>query len=843
MKILVFVCMMFATCSILHAGGAALQIVRPSAGELLAETDTITIEWSGVTAQDTVILEFSTDNGRSWSLISDQATGLIFPWTIPAHSSDSCILRVAQRAFPYAALTIPHKFPVTDLTYTADGTKLLTVMNDGTITRWNGLTGGAEYSNTANALYIASSPSGQYFAVTHKDGTGTIWDANTGLKRTTGFGFTSPNGAGRIAFLNNDTIALPIGSSINTIKYGVPSAFISSGYGNYNHTRTVIEARFNLLKTRLISCGDDTAIIRDFRVGINKVTGRLGHKSNVWSVDLSPDASRALTNDKAGNVYYWNALTSTMLSQLGDKSFTMSRLSPDGKFALGGGRLQTNNGKPAALGVVWDLTSMSIVRYLRGHTAGINAVCYSPDGKRMATASADATVKIWDLTETQNALSGVWKMTRPALTAGLIDAGQCFAGTIKDTLLPSVLQNLGSASVRIQSMRLTGGDSSYFTLRNSISIQSITSGSSESLDIEFRPDAARLFTTTLEIITQNQVVRIPVRGEGMERVLGYSSSIDLGRVYVGDRRDTTIQVVVTNLTKQGVKITASTLAGDGQITLQGGGNGFTLTAGETRTMTFSFAPVQAGIVTSTLSFAYKGFGSPATLRITGEGVCSGGKETISAGSIPEILPEQIIDIPIILSFPANDLPSLSREYSFNVRYNATVLLPMDSTPIGTASGNDRIITFSGRQNGNDTLAMLRFATAVGMEETTRIAIENFTWTACGTTATTASGMVKVIVCTSGGPRLYNPNGQAASLKITPNDVKSGTPTINFHTPESGTVELMLVNTLGESRVIYSGNCAIGDYALPIPMQNLPAGVYVVQMTTPTSVLTEKIVVR
>jgi len=493
--------------------------------------------------------------------------------------------------------------------------------------------------------------------------------------------------------------------------------------------------------------------------------------------------------------------------------------------------------------VVWDLTSMSIVRYLRGHTAGINAVCYSPDGKRMATASADATVKIWDLTETQNAVSGVWRMTKPALTAGLIDAGQCFAGTIKDTLLPSALQNLGSAPVRIQSMRLTGGDSSYFTLRNSVSIQTITAGTPEALDIEFRPDAARIFTTTLEIITQNQVLRIPVRGEGMERVLGYSSSIDLGRVYVGDRRDTTIQVVVTNLTKQGVEITASTLTGDGQISLLSGGNDFTLSAGGTRTMTFSFAPTQVGTVTSTLTFAYKGFGSPAVLRITGEGVCSSGKETISAGSIPEILPEQIIDIPIILSFPANDLPSTSREYSFNVRYNATVLLPMDSTPVGTASGNDRIITFAGRQNGIDTLTVLRFATAVGTEETTRIAIENFKWTACGTTATAASGMVKVIVCTSGGPRLYNPNGQVASLKITPNDVKSGTPTINFHTPESGNVELAFVNFLGESTVVFSGNCTIGDYAIPMQVENLPAGVYFVRMTTPTAVLTERVVVR
>jgi len=52
-----------------------------------------------------------------------------------------------------------------------------------------------------------------------------------------------------------------------------------------------------------------------------------------------------------------------------------------------------------------------------------------------------------------------------------------------------------------------------------------------------------------------------------------------------------------------------------------------------------------------------------------------------------------------------------------------------------------------------------------------------------------------------------------------------------------------VNFLGESTVIFSGNCAIGDYAIPMQVENLPAGVYFVRMTTPTEVLTERVVVR
>jgi WD40 repeat protein/serine/threonine protein kinase len=45
---------------------------------------------------------------------------------------------------------------------------------------------------------------------------------------------------------------------------------------------------------------------------------------------------------------------------------------------------------------VWDTRSGTEVATLRGHTDKVYCVCYSPDDMRLASASADKTVKVWD---------------------------------------------------------------------------------------------------------------------------------------------------------------------------------------------------------------------------------------------------------------------------------------------------------------------------------------------------------------------------------------------------------------------------------------------------------------
>ncbi len=140
---------------------------------------------------------------------------------------------------------------------------------------------------------------------------------------------------------------------------------------------------------------DGTIRLRDARTGVESCTiGKLVGEPGVLA--FSPDGSRLLGGDEGGLLKIWDIATGREIAAttLTGVLIRDVQFSPDGKrLAIGGlfGQLLTGEVRILHAEDAHEIWS------LKGHALLVGAVVFSPDGLRLATASGDATVRIWDL--------------------------------------------------------------------------------------------------------------------------------------------------------------------------------------------------------------------------------------------------------------------------------------------------------------------------------------------------------------------------------------------------------------------------------------------------------------
>jgi WD40 repeat protein len=133
-----------------------------------------------------------------------------------------------------------------------------------------------------------------------------------------------------------------------------------------------------------------------------------GHCRLVNSLAFSPDGKRLATLSRDNTVKVWDVQTGQALLTLEARSRTVGSVafSPDGK------RLASSNSSPNGSDTrspgevkVWDAQTSQELHTLKGHTADVTSVVFSPDGKRLASAARGDTVKVWDVQTGQELLS------------------------------------------------------------------------------------------------------------------------------------------------------------------------------------------------------------------------------------------------------------------------------------------------------------------------------------------------------------------------------------------------------------------------------------------------------
>lgn len=120
----------------------------------------------------------------------------------------------------------------------------------------------------------------------------------------------------------------------------------------------------------------------------------------IHAVAFFPDGRRFASLNNAGPVRVWDVKTGKELKRFtpgsrnpSDAGIVAMAVSRDGRYLAGA----SNRERLEKYGVdVWDVATGQEVGSFIGHSQMVKSVAFTPDGRRILTASGDQTIRVWD---------------------------------------------------------------------------------------------------------------------------------------------------------------------------------------------------------------------------------------------------------------------------------------------------------------------------------------------------------------------------------------------------------------------------------------------------------------
>lgn len=611
-----------------------VKVVYPNGSEVFyAGSDTL-IQWSGGASNAKIGLEFSTDNGKSWSKLSDNATDNSFRWNVSMISGDEMLVKAvsAEPGKSVAASKDQKVNPKTEIT-DAGGMKL-------------------DFQTTyLEEELITISPDNSRMLVYNKQKKVTVLiDLLTGkvvreLPMEDGFYNDS-------YWFNEDGSRI---YRISTKETQIYDAYTFKLLGTYPKITPFVMYKYF-----------DASVTRFAEPYYNKATGKI-EKCNVFEIKTGkqvasfsvPSGARAKslseryavtkgtdTDDNICTLWDWRSGEKVLSHRSPNKLIYMAFVSEDENYLV-----VNSGGNGTELVEVIDIKSQrklyeypvvyrcfinkNFLSYISPETnsivvreistgklvgessASLEYPRVSPDGSFVIATRYENKMVVFykfpiipaiGLSSSEDVSDKTFSIIKPLLKAQDVTFGKVMLGESRDSVITAFLFNGNKTGVQVTSIKIEGTDASAFSLVSGVAPYAIGAGENKNIEFRFKPSRTGIHTATISITTPFETIVKTITGEGTVKTYSLSKSlINMGTVKIGSSKDTTVTAVLKNTGSELLTVSSVYISGpDKEQFSLSDGSGFTLAAGASRNVTVKFKPLTAGRTSTNIYFAIAG---------------------------------------------------------------------------------------------------------------------------------------------------------------------------------------------------------------------------------------------